>query len=390
MKQTMKLWMWAAILTCGFSLTSCVDDNSDNPVVPEPEVPVVPDHFINEAWMDRTVRPGDNFYMYALGTWLASHDEDDGGFVSNVESKTSALISNSLFTSDNPLAQHLVRNMKAPRPTLAEAVKAVLDHLGIQKPTGIGMMLTEIGRLQDKGLNPIFTKKEWLHAQTHTYAEMVTVGMLPNAAQVLLLQDKEDDLKGFIRDILTAIDEVSDPERMKTEGYDYLRYYAVMSVAEFARGMYGSTIPDDRVPQSIISRLGQISPLLMNQLNHDVLQKISQSGADRCRTMMEQMRTLFRQRIETLDWLSDATRQEALKKLEAMHFYVGVPEQLSPGEFTLDESNTLVLDALDIIAQNETIKRRLCGKKIEDEPQAAIDYETYYGEMNASYNKPVG
>ena len=213
------LLTFAAILTCGLSFTSCVD-HSDNPVVPEPEVPVVPDHFINEAWMDRTVNPGDNFYTYALGTWLTSHDEADGGFISNAESKTSALISNSLFTSDNPLAQHLVRNINAPKRTLAEDVKAILDHLDIQKPTGIGMLLTEIGRLQDKGLNPIFTKKEWLHAQTHTYAEMVTVGMLPNAAQVLLLQDNKDDLKGFIRDILTAIDEVSDPERMKAEGYE--------------------------------------------------------------------------------------------------------------------------------------------------------------------------
>lgn len=43
-----------------------------------------------------------------------------------------------------------------------EDVKAVLDYLDIQKPTGIGMLLTEIGKLQDKGLNPIFSKK-WIY-----------------------------------------------------------------------------------------------------------------------------------------------------------------------------------------------------------------------------------
>ena len=498
------LLTFAAILTCGLSFTSCVDNSVDNPVVPEPEV-VVPDHFINEAWMDRTVNPGDNFYKYALGTWLTSHADDDQGIIANTNAKNSALINKSLYTSDNPLAQHLVRNMKTPKPTLAEDVKAILDHLDIQKPTGIGMLLTEIGRLQDKGLNPIFTKKECLHAQTHTYVEMVTVGMIANAAQALLEQDgNEEQLKAYIWDILTAIDEVSDPERIKAEGYeaeleervsaiydeealiykaakaadaadnssdpdqpymkgmrsmpayieagsiargratraggsvkdeisletlseafhllssgsivdtstpfkdyveqgagvttvlktmdrcyDYLRYYAVMSVAEFARGIYGSTATDDRVTRSIIGRLGQISPLLMNQLNHDVLQKMGQGGADRCRTMMEQMRTLFRQRIKTLDWLSDATRQEALKKVETMEFYIGMPDNFSEGEFTLDEGNTLVEDALDIIAQNEAIKRRLCGKKVEEEPVAVIDYEIDYGMMNAFYHPGI-
>ena len=39
MKQTKKLWMLAAILTCGASVfTSCTSDNDDNPVVPTDEV----------------------------------------------------------------------------------------------------------------------------------------------------------------------------------------------------------------------------------------------------------------------------------------------------------------------------------------------------------------
>ena len=38
MKQTLKLWMLAAILTCGASVfTSCSSDNDDNPVVPTDE-----------------------------------------------------------------------------------------------------------------------------------------------------------------------------------------------------------------------------------------------------------------------------------------------------------------------------------------------------------------
>ena len=497
------LLTFAAILTCGLSLTSCVD-HSDNPVVPEPEVPVVPDHFINEAWMDRTVNPGDNFYMYALGTWYASHADDDEGVWANADTKNSALIANSLFTSDNPLAQHLMRNIKIARPTLAEDVKAILDHLDIQKPTGIGMLLTEIGRLQDKGLNPIFRKQEIMHPEAHSYVQAVSVGEPTVLTGRLLGNKKEEQLKDHIKKTLTPIDEVTDPERMKAEGYeaeleerisaiygeeifiyntlygtnnggdpsesdqpdmrgvlsmpayieagsiargratragggvkdefsletlteafhplssgsiiddstpfkeyveqgggvttvlktmdrcyDYLRYYAVTSVYEFIRSNYKGNATDDQINDEIVMQLGKKSPLLMNKLNHDVLQKMSQGGVDRCRTMMEQMRTLFRQRIETLDWLSDDTRQEALKKLEAMQFFIGMPDNFNDGEFTLDERNTLVEDALDIIAQNEAFKLRLCGKKIEEEPRAAIDYEVNYSEMNAYYNRVI-
>ena len=42
MKQTLKLWMLVAILTCGASVfTSCSSDNDDNPVVPTDEVEVL-------------------------------------------------------------------------------------------------------------------------------------------------------------------------------------------------------------------------------------------------------------------------------------------------------------------------------------------------------------
>ncbi len=160
-------WVLDAILVCGASVfTSCVDDNYDNPVTPEPGEPAVPDHFINEAWMDKTVKPGDDFYMYALGTWFNSHKEGDPGYMEYYDSIHSNEVEKSLFASDNPLAQHLVRNIEAPAPSLNEDVKAVLDYLDIQKPTGIGMLLTEIGKLQDKGLNPIFSKRVDIHRVT--------------------------------------------------------------------------------------------------------------------------------------------------------------------------------------------------------------------------------
>ena len=485
-------WVLAATLISGASVfTSCVDNSIDNPVVPEPGVPAVPDHFINEALMDKTVKPGDDFYMYALGTWFKSHKEGDPGYMKSYNAINSNEVEKSLFASDNPLARHLMRNIEAPAPSLNEDVKAVLDYLDIQKPTGIGMLLTEIGKLQDKGLNPIFSKKVDLHMQSHSCQEIVSRGIQVKTVEYLLGMRKTDALKLNIKLILTTIDKVADPERTKAEGYeaeleerasailaeeqliyatahgggdtsdsdrqslwnvrdipdyteagsiarsratragggvkdevtqetleeafhpmagaifdespafkkymeqkggittvlktmdncyDYLRYYAVMSVFNYIKANYA----EGDVKSDIVTALKQTSPFLMNKLNADVLRKMGQAGADRCLTMLEKLRTVFRQRLETLDWLSDATRQEALKKLEAMQFFVGMPDNLSEGEFTLDEGNTLVEDVLSIIAQNEAIRHNMCGK-VEQHVRAIIDYETDYSELNARY-----
>jgi len=166
--------------------------------------------------------------------------------------------------------------------------------------------------------------------------------------------------------------------------YDYLRYYAVMSVLNYMKARYVGQ-GEGAAKSIIVSELKRTSPFLMNKLNADVLRKMGQAGADRCLTMLEKLRTVFRQRIETLDWLSDATRQEALKKLETMQFYVGMPDNLSEGEFTLDEGNTLVEDALSIIAQNEAIRHNMCGKTIEQQVRTLIDYEIDYSMQNAFY-----
>ena len=65
--------MLAAILTCGLVMTSCVDDKTvpDNPSsTPEQASAKDPGKWwIDENNMDKSVKPGDNFFMYCNGTW---------------------------------------------------------------------------------------------------------------------------------------------------------------------------------------------------------------------------------------------------------------------------------------------------------------------------------
>lgn len=62
------------------------------------------------------------------------------------------------------------------------------------------------------------------------------------------------------------------------------------------------------------------------------------------RAMCEEIRDVFRTRIEALDWMSDATNEMALRKLEAMDFYIGGPDA---------ENTTSPLDEAEILAPED-------------------------------------
>lgn len=58
------------------------------------------------------------------------------------------------------------------------------------------------------------------------------------------------------------------------------------------------------------------------------------------RAMCEEIRDVFRTRIEALDWMSDATKEMALRELEAMDFYIGGPDAENAAS-ALDEAEIL-------------------------------------------------
>ena len=97
--------MLAAILACGLVTTSCVDDKTvpDNPS-PTPEQASAKDPgkwWIDENNMDKTVKPGDNFFMYCNGTWWKN-------------------------TAVNPLS-NITSRLSLMKPTFEERVNSLTD-----------------------------------------------------------------------------------------------------------------------------------------------------------------------------------------------------------------------------------------------------------------------
>lgn len=482
------LWMMTAILCCGLMMTACVD-NTDNPVQPQgPSGPAANETYENEAWMDRNTKPGDNFYEFALGTWLQTAPERDQGYIFGEGEKFTNEVRQYVLTSSDPKAQHLVRNFNDRKRTRGSEVEAMLKVLNIQKPNSAADVLSEINKMRDKGYFPLVSSKTDLLAN-HEFNILVTYGnMSPTLQRHLALKEK-DKAVGFISDVLTEIDLATnldaiaamDPTayvsavtaraeniykiesaiyagtsgqpqelkkvpglapvlEMKTTSqiasrrageaanfdeasikavfnideksyfddtdafknylkylrdvvatceqakdyqlfYDYLRYQPLSLLMNYLPPVKTT---DETPVNTYYAQLTNDFPLLMNQLAKDKLKELS-VGAETCKKMMEDMRTIFRQRLQTLDWLSDAGRAKAQNKLDHMTFGIGFPDKMVNKEYTLKDDNTLILDAMELAAQNVALNNSLRFQKTEDLP----GYHTltmWYGQVNAYYD----
>ena len=81
-----------------------------------------------------------------------------------------------------------------------------------------------------------------------------------------------------------------------------------------------------------------------------------------CLADLERLRGKMSQRIQNLDWMSDATKEAAQEKLRKMHFYAGVPEKLIvKGAFNLT-GETLLEDMMQARTQCTALTNSYVGK----------------------------
>ena len=81
-----------------------------------------------------------------------------------------------------------------------------------------------------------------------------------------------------------------------------------------------------------------------------------------CLADLERLRGKMSQRIQNLDWMSDATKEAAQEKLRKMHFHAGVPEKLIvKGAFNLT-GETLLEDIIQARTQCAALTNSYVGK----------------------------
>ncbi len=105
-----------------------------------------------------------------------------------------------------------------------------------------------------------------------------------------------------------------------------------------------------------------------------------------CQEMCEDYRSIFRERIQQLPWMSDATKQKAIEKLDGMMFFVGWPaQQHSEWEVQPVTAPTGYQAVLKLFEQSYPLICKLAGQKSND----ALFYADWFNspsfEANAFY-----
>ncbi len=88
---------------------------------------------------------------------------------------------------------------------------------------------------------------------------------------------------------------------------------------------------------------------------------------EKCKELCQEHRNTFRERIQNLQWMSDATKQKAIEKLDEMLFFVGWPDKLhSEWEVQPVTAPTGYQAVLKIFEQSQTLFNKLIGLKTLD------------------------
>ena len=411
MKRMTQWVMTAALTFCGtmMMLTSCTDaiGTADNPVNPEPPYDpageLAKETFIHESYMDRTVKPGDSFWHFALGSYLKQPDDlgtmMEAGFYQQAILMT--VDEMKAYNSPNHAMQLLLEEKSS-----ADDEKAVLDGVLARMKPGNDIskadMIRNIGKLADLGYCPLLGHdvmvvdgtwrytiipglvctegldsktleevKEKIKSDFQNYLGIDTdseegARLLENVYEIEVWIHKykrewmdsspESAFIGCGRPVITSTPVRAMEALAKTRGltlsdsdlteafreafhidgntyylpevdrifqlldqYDtatlqtYLRYYTCANLckAMFSLGknhfdVYGAMA-------------AQAKPIFLDYEKSVLYRNADCEGALQ---MLEDMRTLFKQHIENLDWLSDATKDKAIEKLQAMIFHL--------------------------------------------------------------------
>ena len=163
-----------SVVICGTInlLTACSDvstvDNPVKPVIPTEEL--AQETFVHEAWMDRTVKPGDSFWHFALGTWLQNHDEADKGIIGNSSAKQTMELEEGLasYASPNHTMQLILGPLASEEEQQAVLLKALAQLKDGDDITKADVM-RNIGKMADMGFSALITHDLYVFDRVFKY-----------------------------------------------------------------------------------------------------------------------------------------------------------------------------------------------------------------------------
>ena len=388
MKRTADFWLLAAILSCGLLMTSCSVE--DVPVASATD----PLPFPMDAYKDRSVSPGDDFYMYCNGGWIAENPVPEGASESSIyiDGETMNKKRYDEMMAEEPLFKRLF-NDAAHVLDSKDASRAFLDAWLAKLPTPDNTTTEEylrlIGRLAKEGVPDMVSLKSdiensmviqmWITPDLRVEDPLKTPASDDGKKALLLIAEglgipqscvlvSEND-RGYKRaaNLMTlSPEEIYDLIRESLEGLEKYMTDGAEEQAEFE--VEANTI------------------YLKNYLfaKRYGSEEVKAKYLDYCQKIQAKMR----QRIEHLDWMSDATKARAQAKIDNLLFMIGYPDNWIEEALVTEEQLNDVscyLEELFLLARCDVARYlAIAGKPKRDHlMDYLICYKIYLHDINA-------
>ncbi len=153
-------WLLAVSLVWGTAVfTSCSNVDGSSAESFDAAEELSGEKFLHDEWMDRSVKPGDSFWKYALGRWLKKHSQSDFGLTGNVQKSINEEMYAGMSSSKSSGTGHLLKLIAGPTPSPDDETAAVNDVLSLlNDDPDITMedVIYDAGKLADLRFSPLF------------------------------------------------------------------------------------------------------------------------------------------------------------------------------------------------------------------------------------------
>lgn len=309
----------------------------------EPVSTTDPLPFPSDERKDRSVAPGENFFLYCNGSWLKTAVIPEGKKIyggiyipmNQVRDRKAQ------FLETDPVLSRIMAMGK--EADAREKNKAYIEKLKGSVPKPENATLEDyyrlIGKLYREGLEDLIT----------IWANITDDGRISPDIITMFLDDIAPDegpapepgipkTKQFL-DLLCSGLRIG-PETATVANPDSDPYAKYMSLDK--KDVYDSLMSlfdnMDMEPEDFTSSLQSASSMYIEYLFAETYAK---GVKEKYTPVAERLRAQFRKRMESLDWMSDATRTKAIEKLDAMNINVGYPDNWHTDIFpTLEKVNS--------------------------------------------------
>ena len=189
---------------------------------------------------------------------------------------------------------------------------------------------------------------------------------------------KEEDMT-LLEDMAAAGDT---EEGIKTYR-DYMIYNVMAQDAPFLPSVNQQTKATAMMQRALQYNKYYKYRLIADCYGYDNIQK------QQCNDILERMRKVFIQRVKDLDWMGDATKAEAIKKAEAMTFYIGYPEQWNDDMMPKADGDCMMAYATQLRQAANKTNIGLRGRNFDDGPWDLLASYASFTTDNAFYSASI-